>query len=100
MEVALSPLELARRARRLYGNREAVVDAVLKSGTKFIKKLTCPFRGGANHLGERGNGCNKGSSDELFCVRRNRRSRNDWLWQRDMFNRLQRRHDLAGKEFH
>lgn len=30
METALSPLEFARRARRLYGNREAVVDGELR----------------------------------------------------------------------
>jgi fatty-acyl-CoA synthase len=30
MELPLSPLELARRARRLYGNREAVVDGDLR----------------------------------------------------------------------
>jgi fatty-acyl-CoA synthase len=30
METALTPLELMRRARRLYGNREAVVDGDLR----------------------------------------------------------------------
>ena len=39
METPLSPLEFARRARRLYGEREAVVDGELRlSYAQFLAR--------------------------------------------------------------
>ena len=42
MEIALTPMEFARRARRLYANSEAVVDGDLRfTYAQFLNRCDC-----------------------------------------------------------